>query len=583
MSTWKGKGNSKFKTRHRKMRGGDDTSDDTITGIHGSIQSFQCSDPESHVGGPKYNVPGYNMHASEEKKTPNTSSIKQPDGKTVNTMFSGNTMKMGLFNRRSSSLFTSGPKHLHTLGLIQVITDNTGCNSFAQCLSIFYNDSTGVIHSKTKYVFFGQLDAKGTKNGWGICYDVSSSDAGRIFIGYWNNGTMNGLGIEVDFTYNAADNKHEPVGIYYGHFSNGKRISFGIYHTVASGKETLFETRPKLQGKCILLDKSFDYAGAVDDSIKNESKEGFKYACISSLSLNNEPININRYKTIFFHTLEEIIGQKLSQIQKTAGDEEYHIFLDYVIKYKKFVKFCEGVLDDALKEYDAQKHSEKYEADRKKREKEETKQMLEKFKKEGLITGNIVDKDATDAENEMISSCTTSLTNLGYEIQTPQEIREKEEEEKKQKLAEHEKLTEAKKELEAMKNELEIMQQAPDFLKTMNPGIGRNLYRTPRGRRTSRSYSSSRSSHSSDSPRTRHSVIPLRLFQTLTGTRTPGRTATPTGTPAGTQGTPAGTPGKSPAVTGTPNGGGNLMRKKTRTNKRKKTRKFRKSRRGGRR
>ena len=559
MSTWKGKGNSKFKTRHRKMRGGDDTSDDTITGIHGSIQSFQCSDPESHVGGPKYNVPGYNMHASEETKIPpNTPSIKQPDGKTVNTIFSGNTMKMGLFNRRS--FFTSGPKHLHTLGLIQVITDNTGCNSFAQCLSIFYNDSTGFIHSNTKYVFFGQLDAKGTKNGWGICYDRTTSDSGRIFIGSWNNGKMNGLGIEVDFTYNAADNKHEPFGIYYGHFSNGKRISFGIYHTVASGEETLFETRPKLQGKCILLDKSFDYDGTVDDSIKNESKEGFKYACISSLSLNNEPININRYKTIFFHTLEEIIGQKLSQIQKTAGDEEHIIFQGYVSKYKKFVKFCEGVLDDALKEYDAKKHSDKYEADRKKMEKEEKIKTAKKLKEEGLITGNIEDPEVKAAQDAKIDECKNSLTVLGYVIQTPQEIREKEEEEK-------EKLTEANEKLENLERVLRAMQATPDFIKKFNRSNGRNLYRTPR------SSPSSRSSRSSDSHRTRHSVSPLTFLQGLSGT--------PVKSPAGT-GT-QGTPEKSPAVTGTSKSGGNLMRKKTRTNKRKKTRKFRKSRRGGRR
>jgi hypothetical protein len=565
MSTWKGKSNSKFKTRHRKMRGGDDTSDDTITGIRGTIKLYDCSDTESHVGGPKYNVPGYNMHASEEKKTPNTPSIKQPDGKTVNTMFSGNTMKMGLFNRRSSSFFTSGPKHLHTLGLIQVITDNTGCNSFAQCLSIFYNDSTGVIHSKTKYVFFGQLDAKGNKNGWGICYDVSSSDAGRIFIGYWNNGTMNGLGIEVDFTYNAADNKHEPVGIYYGHFSNGKRISFGIYYDLIVepyGKETLFETRPKLQGKCILLDKSFDYDGTVDDSIKNESKEGFKYACISSLSLNNEPININRYKTIFFKTLEEIIGQKLSQIQKTAGDEEHIIFQGYVSKYKKFVKFCEGVLDDALKEYDAKKHSDKYEADRKKMEKEEKIKTAKKLKEEGLITGNIEDPEVKAAQDAKIDECKNSLTALGYVIQTPQEIREKEEEEK-------EKLTEANEKLENLERVLRAMQATPDFIKKFNRSNGRNLYRTPR------SSPSSRSSRSSDSPRNRHSVSPLTFLQGLSGT--------PVKSPAGT-GT-QGTPEKSPArtVVQSPGGGGNLMRKKTRTNKRKKTRKFRKSRRGGRR
>jgi hypothetical protein len=580
MSTWKGKSNSKFKTRHRKMRGGDSV--DSVKSTHGNIKLYDCKNADSHVGGPNYNDPEYNMHASENTNpSPPPPPIKEHNGRTVNTVFTGNTMKMGLFNRRS--FFTSGPKHLHTLGLIQVTKDNSECRNATTCSHEFYDDEDGFIRSKTKYVFFGQLDAKGNKNGWGICYDVTTPEAGRIFIGYWINGTMNGLGIEVDFTYNAADNKHEPVGIYYGHFSNGKRISFGIYYDLIEepyGKETLFETRPKLQGKCILLDKSFDYGGAVDDSIKNESKEGFKYACISSLSLNNEPININRYKTIFFKTLEEIIGLKLSQIQKTAGDEEYHIFLKYVIKYKKFVKFCEGVLDDALKEYDAQKHSEKYEADRKKREKEETKQMLEKFKNEGLITGNIEYPEEKAAEDAKIAECTTSLKKLGYVIQTPQEIREKEEEERKKKLAEHETLRQANEELETMKKELVIMQQARNFLKKMDPDSGRKLYRTTRGYRNPISSRNSRSSRSSDS--SRNGDTPLTLFQTLN--RTPGKS--PEKSPAGT-GTPR-TPALSPVqeisgTQGTPKSGGNLMRKKTRTNKRKKTRKFRKSRRGGRR
>ena len=131
MSTWKGKGNSKFKTRHRKMRGGVGA---TVGSGDGTL--YDCSEIDSYVGGPNYNVPGYDMHASEETNpSPNTPSIKEHDDKTVNTVFSGNTMKMGLFNRRS--IFTLAPKHLHTLGLIQVITDNPDCKNYTECLHEF--------------------------------------------------------------------------------------------------------------------------------------------------------------------------------------------------------------------------------------------------------------------------------------------------------------------------------------------------------------------------------------------------------------------------------------------------------------
>jgi hypothetical protein len=390
---------------------------------------------------------------------------------------------------------------------------------------------------------------------------------------------MNGLGIEVDFTYNAADNKHEPVGIYYGHFSNGKRISFGIYYDLIAdpyGKETLFETRPKLQGKCILLDKSFD---SIDESSSNESKESFKYACMSSLSLNNEPINIHRYTTIFFHTLDANIKQILLEIQKTASEDEYHIFEGYVKKYQKFVKFCEGVLDGALAKYDAKKNSEKHEIERKKIEKEGKIETARKLKEEGLISGDIVDPEEKAAENERITNCTTSLTNLGYVIQTPEQKRAKEEEEKEKKLYEHEKLTEAKKELEAMQDELRILSQSRQFLKTINPNSGQNYYPSVgRSRRRFRNRSSSSSSSRSSDNSGSHNEYPL-LLQSYTTPRKPQSTR---GTPALSPVTPAGTGTQGTPVT-SPNGGGNLMRKKTRTNKRKKTRKFRKSRRGGRR
>ena len=564
MSTWKGNrngsGNSKFKTRHRKMRGG--ATGATVGSGDGTL--YDCSDPDSHVGGPNYNVPGYDMHASENTNpSPNTPSIKEHDDKTVNTVFSGNTMKMGLFNRRS--IFTLAPKHLHTLGLIQVITDNPDCKNYTECLHEFYDDNTDFINSKTKYVFFGKLDAKGNKHGWGICYDVSKPNAGRIFIGSWNKGTMNGLGIEVDFTYNAADNKHEPVGIYYGYFYQGKRIWFGIYHTVDSGKETLFETKlDGIDGKtCKLLDKSFE---DLDEPQRTRDKEGFALRCRAYLSINSKTLGIDQYTELYFKQYDDVIQETSLHIRQKYGNEEYHIFQGYVKEYKKFVDFCRSLLVKALTKYDAKKNSDKYEAERKKKEKDEKLKTAKELANENYFTGDIVDPDEKVAQDAKIVECKNFLTELDYKIQTPDEILEEKKKENEKKIAQYDELTKANSDLEKLKNELAIISQGSKLLRT-NPNSGQNFYsslsRSNRGRRSFRNhFNSSSSSRSSDNSGNSDSSYrtPL-LLESLMKPQRPAGTATPQ----------------------IREGGGNLTRKNMRTNKRKKTRKFRKSRRGGRR
>ena len=583
MSTWKGNrngsGNSKFKTRHRKMRGG---ATGATVGVDG-IELYDCNDVNSHVGGPNYNDPGYDMHASENtNQSPNTPSIKEYNGTKVNTVFTGNTMKMGLFNRRSffnrRSIFTLDPKHLHTMGLIQVITDipdNRGCRGYNGCSSNFYIYNTGFIHSKTKYVFFGQLDAKGKKNGWGICYDVSKPKAGRIFIGYWKDGIMNGLGIEVDFNYDTANNKHEPVGIYYGHFSQGKRHGFGIYYDIIeepNGKETLFETQH--HGKtCILLDKSFD---KLDEHQKTRDKEGFALKCRASLYFNSTPQGIDEYTEFFFKNLEGVIQATFSDIQTNPEyhQEEHNVFLKYTEKYKEFVDFCRSKLEDALQKYRSKKDKETIEAKEKELEKEKSIKFLKDLKSRGYITGDIVDPEEEAAKKDEITKCISSLKKLNYVIQTPEDIIAKEEEEKKKKIDQHEELKNAEYKLKEMENEIRILSQSSKLLKTFNPNSGQDYYpslgRSNRGRRSFRnSFNSSRSSSNSRSPSSSHIFTNgLSLLRSL-------KTSPEI---------PAGTALESPGVTAAPAaGGGNLTRKNMRTNKRKKTRKFRKSRRGGRR
>jgi hypothetical protein len=171
------------------------------------------------------------------------------------------------------------------------------------------------------------------------------------------------------------------------------------------------------------------------------------------------------------------------------------------------------------------------------------------------------------------------LTGLKYKIQTPDEIREKEEEEKEKKLAQHAELTRANSDLEKLKNELAIISQGSKLLRT-NPNSGQNFYsslsRSNRGRRSFRNHlnSSSSSRNSDNSGNSDSSYRPPLLLESLMRPQRQAGTATPETLTTSL---------KSPGIIETPGGGGNLTRKNMRTNKRKKTRKFRKSRRGGRR
>jgi hypothetical protein len=362
---------------------------------------------------------------------------------------------------------------------------------------------------------------------------------------------------------------------------------FGIYYdltTRTDGKETLFETKlDGIDGKtCKLLDKSFE---DLPEPQQTRDKEGFALRCRASLSINSKTLGIDQYTELYFKQYEDVIQETSSHIIQKYGKEEYLIFQGYVKKYQKFVKFCKGVLDGALAKYDAKKNSDKHELERKKKEKDEKLKRAQELVDEKYFTGftgKIVDPDEKVAQDAKIAECKTSLTDLGYVIQTPDEILEEKEKEKEKKLAEHEELKNAEYKLKEMEKELRILSQSSKLLKTINPNSGQNYYpslgRSNRGHRSFRNrFNSSSSSSNSRSPRSSDIftnelslLSPLRKTQTpRTPALSPGRTATP----AGTAGTPLTSPG----------GGGNLTRKNMRTNKRKKTRKFRKSRRGGRR
>ena len=442
-----GSGNSKFKTRHRKMRGG-----------AGSVQVYDCKDDDSHVGGPYANY--LDMHAAEKSaaSTPNITPIKENNHTHVNTVYVGNMMKMGIFNRRSTlkRIFSRQHKHLINIGLIQVIKNVQSCSDGPECSHQFYGSDNEIIHDETTYGFLGQFDDKGEKNGLGLCYDMSDPNRGRIFIGYWNNGLMNGLGIEVDFMHDAPNNTYKLVGIYYGHFRDGKRSGFGIYYKfdTSDASETFFHTADG--GHCTLKDKSYT-------SLPNEDvlKKKFELQCKVSLNIDSRtPLDVYEFKDFFFTQLTSVIEGASTKVSITHGPSEHAIFKRYVAIYTKFVGFCREKLEKALREYYEKANKDEIYKKQQAIIKAEQLSTAKSLQTLGYVTGKVVDPDALKESEDKEKECVTLLTNASYVIQTPEEIKKNDEAQQKAKLEEHETLVAAKERLNELERELTFLNSA---------------------------------------------------------------------------------------------------------------------------
>ena len=419
-----GSGNSKFKTRHRKMRGG-----------AGSVQVYDCKDDDSHVGGPYANY--LDMHAAESEINPKSKFIKGRNG-TVNTLYAGKTMRMGIVNIRSGfkELFAPQIKHLRGIGLTQVLfTNPTNCRTHNACKAPFYTSDHKVIHVNTRYVFFGKLSDKGVKNGWGVCYDVSDPNRGRIFIGYWMNGFMNGLGIEVDFEYDVSSGSR-PVGVYYGNFLGGRRHGYGKYRKGDNNEATLFQTTEN--GRCLLLHKSFETITPDDE--KERLKKSFSTQCKASLfmptDLNRRPLGIKEYMKIFLRDVESSISDTLVTITNTYGNgsDEEATFSDYMVIYNAFVSDCGDILNKALAAYKQTKHKDKFAQEQQAEEKAAQQIQAQLLKAKGIITGDILDPDKEEAKRKGIDDCKVLLEAAGYDLKSPEQKAKENEDQQKANL-----------------------------------------------------------------------------------------------------------------------------------------------------
>ena len=474
-----GSGNSKFKTRHRKMRGG-----------AVSVQNYDCKDVSSNVGGP-YTDPSYDMHAAESEINPKSKFIKERNG-PVNILYAGKTMRMGMVNIRSGfkGLFAPQIKHLRHIGLTQVLFNNpTNCTSHTTCKSSFYVSGHKVIHVNTRYVFFGELSDKGVKNGWGVCYDVSEPDRGRIFIGYWDNGLMNGLGIEVDFMYANSTGDSTPVGVYYGNFIGGRRRGYGKYRKGDNDKATLFQTTEN--GQCILLHKSFE--NITPDDEKERLKKSFSTQCKASLFMptdrDRRPLGIKEYMKIFLGNVESSISDTLVRITSTYGSDEEAAFSDYMVIYNAFVSDCQDILNKALAAYKQTKHKDKFAQEQKAEEKAARLLEAQELQKIGIVTGDIVDPEKEEAKKKGIDDCKVLLKAAGYDLKSPQEKAEEIEAKQKANLAKMPELEVLQEKYDKLMHKLEIAAKLDDD--SLSHGqIDRNSgdsYNTPRSPRSPRS------------------------------------------------------------------------------------------------
>jgi hypothetical protein len=500
---------------------------------------YECKSTNSNVGGPHADY--LDMHAAEKSAASASilTPIKQENDTHVNTVYVGNMMKMGIFNRRSAlkRIFSRQHKHLIEMGLIQVIKNVQSCSSGGvECSHHFYSSANKIIHAETTYGFLGQFDDKGEKNGLGLCYDMSDPNRGRIFIGYWNNGLMNGLGIEVDFTYDAPNNTYKLVGIYYGHFRDGKRSGFGIYYKfdTPDAIKTFFHTDG--DGMCTLKDTSFQ-----DDNLKKK----FEVKCASTLTIDGITLllDVSEFKELFFTKLTTVIDEALSKVGR-HGKKEYAIFRNYVAIYKNFVDFCKDKLEEALREYDQKANKELHDNERKIREKQELLKKAHQLLADGYFTGKVVDPDELKESEDKKKECVNLLESSGYSLKSPEQKAKENEEATKADLARIPELVGVKRQHDELTGKLKFAKELE--LSPFSRGSRRRI-------RINRSSSSSR-----DSPN------PRGVFSVLSNAQSPI------------------TPSLRRSISGSrrsSDGGGSLTRKNRRTGKRSMRRKSRRHRR----
>ena len=489
----KGKGTSKFKTRYRKMRGGYGHGDRDVTYPEGA-QLMSCTADESKLGG-VYSEHSYDMDRYEAE----VNSSIQGKGSSKSSrqyvvdppprMFKGSSnglrteyvskrMRMGFFTQ---STFSFQRGSLFNIGLVEILKDKprTECTSIQTCKDAFFasGQDNDVIHDNTAYVFFGGFAKKrgtisyeGVKQGLGLCYNVENAEGrGRLYMGYWYQDKMNGLGIEVDFGY-VYGNPITPVGIYFGHFIQGKRKGYGIYYNVEDGTENFVFYTGDEENRCVT---SASYQGP------DEKKHLFETTVQASLVMNfvdsegkvtATPTRNARHVTLkgylerlrsefdkFIETMGGMINMG-GMIKKMSGDDKLIANEKFKPVYTKFVNFCfDGVYGVVREAYVAVKDKDEIakkvllDAEAKR---QEARALLEA--EEGMV---ITDTKEGLKVKEEIDKCVAMLTEASYDVKSPEKKAEEADALKAEKLGQYDSLQATRTELEKLKQRNAFVQE----------------------------------------------------------------------------------------------------------------------------
>jgi hypothetical protein len=481
----KGKGKGKFKTRYRKMRGGYGYGDRDVTYPEGA-KLMSCVAEGSKLGG-DYNDPNYDMDRYEAEVNSSiqgkgsSKSSRQYVVDPPPSMFKGSSngmrteyvskrMRMGFFTQ-STFYFQRGS--LFNIGLIEILKNKPVCNDISTCTDSFFarGQDVNVIHDNTAYVFFGGFAKKrgpityeGVKQGLGLCYNVENAEGnaegrGRLYMGYWYQDKMNGLGIEVDFgSGSGSGNPITPVGIYFGHFIQGKRKGYGIYYNVEDGTENfVFYTG---NDQCV-TSASYEVGGEKEELFKTTVRASLVMNFVDSEGKVTPTRNarnvtlrsyLDRLRTEFTKFIDDMGGV----MQKMSADDKVRAHKYHPV-YTNFVNFCFDSIYGVVREaYVAVKDKDAIAQQKLDAEKEKIQAARALLINEGEV---ISDKKEGLKKKEEIENCVTMLKTESYDVKSPEEKAKEKADIEAEKLKEYEGLQVKAEELKTLKQQHDYMQQ----------------------------------------------------------------------------------------------------------------------------
>jgi hypothetical protein len=431
-----------------------------------------CTDTTSNLGGEfsnrtydmdsyEHEVNNYITKSSSNAKKrfnyvidppPGMFSRKSKLGPGMKTEYVDKRMLMGLFHDDGPLSFKRAK--LSGIGLTvflkQKPTSPLSCTDAESCKAAFFSNDN-VVTSNTAQVFFGRFAKSPTrgslKDGFGLCYVVdtkSGSDRGRLYMGSWYQGKMNGLGIEVDFELTGnPNNPYKAIGIFFGYFFLGNRDYFGVYFFAADGK-LHYVFYPRGGGNSCVIESSYD-----GDVLKQkEFKQAAKISLSSAFKIKDGFVNLEHYEKFLKDKLDHLVstGGLDKSTSASLTDMDRQVYKAYKPVYNNFVTFCFGLLSMVRNEYVAKRDEDKTAEEKEAASKQSMEDAIALAQKQGRLA-DIEDPRKKKEKDIEIANCVTLLTSKGvdYDVISPDEKKRLEEEKLATIKKEHEELMAEKK------------------------------------------------------------------------------------------------------------------------------------------